>query len=578
MQPFQRVGMFEVDVDVKPGENADAVSRRLDQILNDYIEKGPTEDEVRRAVMRSLSGRVAGLEQVGGFGGKAVALAEGALYLNDPSFYQKQLQQLASVTPAEVRDAMRRWLKRPVLAIRVDPGEREAYEEAPQQTTARAAEPVVLAKAEMPSQRPYYYRAPQAGEQPMAQAPKAQRPMPPISGTPALDFPDVQRATLSNGIPVVYARRAAVPVTRVVVEFNAGAAADPSDRLGTQRLTLNLMEEGTTRLNSVQLAEAQERLGATINTGFSLDRTDVSLTALTPALGASLDLLADVIRNPAFAPGEVERLRQQQLAQIAQEMTQPQGLATRALPVVLYGAQHPYGKPGTGTGDAAAVRSVTRDELVRFHQTWIRPDNATIFAVGDLPLDEFVRQLESRLGNWRAPAVQKGTKRFDATPAQTQPRIVLIDRPQSPQSFILAGQLLPVQGTQDTLPLTAGNQVLGGDFLARINMELREKKGWSYGAFGSLGLREHQVPYIIQAPVQSDRTGDSIRAMMEQVNSFLGQSGIQPNELARVIAGSTGQLPGQFETSPRCWARFAPTPSTAAPTIIGRPSPIAIAA
>jgi predicted Zn-dependent peptidase len=121
MQPFQRVGMFEVDVDVKPGENADAVSRRLDQILNDYIEKGPTEDEVRRAVMRSLSGRVAGLEQVGGFGGKAVALAEGALYLNDPSFYQKQLQQLASVTPAEVRDAMRRWLKRPVLAIRVDP-------------------------------------------------------------------------------------------------------------------------------------------------------------------------------------------------------------------------------------------------------------------------------------------------------------------------------------------------------------------------------------------------------------------------------------------------------------------------
>jgi predicted Zn-dependent peptidase len=332
----------------------------------------------------------------------------------------------------------------------------------------------------------------------------------------------VQRATLSNGIPVVYARRAAVPVTRVVVEFNAGAAADPSDRLGTQRLTLNLMEEGTTRLNSVQLAEAQERLGATINTGFSLDRTDVSLTALTPALGASLDLLADVIRNPAFAPGEVERLRQQQLAQIAQEMTQPQGLATRALPVVLYGAQHPYGKPGTGTGDAAAVRSVTRDELVRFHQTWIRPDNATIFAVGDLPLDEFVRQLESRLGNWRAPAVQKGTKRFDATPAQTQPRIVLIDRPQSPQSFILAGQLLPVQGTQDTLPLTAGNQVLGGDFLARINMELREKKGWSYGAFGSLGLREHQVPYIIQAPVQSDRTGDSIRAMMEQVNSFLG--------------------------------------------------------
>jgi predicted Zn-dependent peptidase len=136
------------------------------------------------------------------------------------------------------------------------------------------------------------------------------------------------------------------------------------------------------------------------------------------------------------------------------------------------------------------------------------------------------------------------------SPAQTQPRIVLIDRPQSPQSFILAGQLLPVQGTQDTLALSAGNQVLGGDFLARINMDLREKKGWSYGAFGGLSLREHQVPYVIQAPVQADRTGDSIRAIMEQVNSFMGPNGVQPNELARVIAGSTGQLPGQFETSP----------------------------
>jgi predicted Zn-dependent peptidase len=554
VQEFHRVSLFEVQVNVKPGQNAQAVSNRLDGIISDFLQRGPTQDEVQRAVMRSLSTRVAGLEQVGGFGGKAVALAEGALYSNDPARYRRDLEALARVTPAQVTAAMQRWLGRPVFALTVIPGERDDYEEAP---AGKATGAVSGAS----SQRPRYYRAPVAGEQPLAPARFAETqaaapaskqgtrgPLPPISGTPTLDFPAVERARLSNGIEIVYARRATVPVTRMVVEFNAGAAADPTQRLGTQRLMLNLLEEGTTRLNSIQLAEAQERLGATIGTGFTLDRTEVSLLALTPNLNPSLDLLADVIRNPAFDPREVERLRQQQLAQIASELTQPGGLAARALPVVLYGRDHPYGKPASGTGDPQAVAAITRDELIRFHQSWIRPDNATIFAVGDLPLAQLVAQLEPRLGNWTAPTVARGTKQFPKV-ADTRQRIILINRPQSPQSLILAGQLLDVVGTRDTLPLTAANQVLGGDFLARINMDLREAKGWSYGAQGALALREHQVPYIIQAPVQANRTGDSIRAIQEQVKAFLGSNGIQPNELQRVIAGSTGQLPGQFETS-----------------------------
>jgi predicted Zn-dependent peptidase len=544
--PFQRVSMFEIQVDVKPGQDADAVSRRLDEIVADFIRTGPTEDEVRRAVMRALSGRVTGLEQVGGFGGKAVALAEGMLYADDPNFYRTRLEQLARVTPQQVHQVMQRWLSRPVLAIRVDPGEREAYDEAPGVTGARAGGVNVSA----PSQRPRYYTPPQPGDRPLAPTAFDQRQMPQAGPPPSLDFPDVERARLSNGIQIVYARRAAVPVTRVAVEFDAGIAADPADRLGTQAMTLNMLTEGTTSLNSTQLAEAQERLGATIGTGASLDRTAVSLTAMTPALAPSLDLLADVIRNPAFDPREVERIRQQQLAGIAAEMTQPQGLALRALPGVIYGTEHPYGKPFTGTGDPAVIRALTRDELTRFHQTWIRPDNATIFAVGDLPLSQLVPLLEARFGNWRPPSVARGTKAFNAPIPAARPRIVLIDRPQSPQSFILAGQILDAEGTEDLLNLTAANQALGGDFLARINMELRERRGWSYGARGGPNLFEHQVPYIIQAPVQADRTGDSIAATIEQVQAFLTSQGVQPNELSRIIAGSTGQLPGQFETSP----------------------------
>lgn len=368
VDPYQRVSMFEAIVNLKPGQDADAVSRRLDAIIEEFVRTGPTQDEVRRMVMGTLSRGIQGLEQVHG---KATALAEGMLYAGDPGFYRTRLEQLASVTPAQVRDAMQRWLRRPVLALRVDPGAREAYEEPA--SSAAASE---------------------------SARPRAQRQRPAVGESPALDFPAVERARLSNGIRVVYARRTAVPVTRVAVEFDAGLAADPGDRVGTQALMLNLLTEGTTSLDSTQLAEAQERLGAAIGTNASWDRTRVWLTALTPNIGPSLDLLADVIRNPAFAPAEVERIRQQQLAGIASQMTEPGTIASLALSRLLYG-EHPYGRPAIG--DPAAVRAVTRDELVRFHQTWIRPDNATIYAVGDLPFGQLVAQLETRFGNWRAP-------------------------------------------------------------------------------------------------------------------------------------------------------------------------------
>ncbi|HYD12526.1 MAG TPA: pitrilysin family protein [Allosphingosinicella sp.] len=527
VQPAQRVSIFEILIDVKPGQDPAAVGRRLDELFAEFLRTGPTEDEVRRAVMRTLFARVQGLEQVGGFGGKAVALAEGTLYADDANFYRTRLAEFARITPDQVRAAMQRWLGRPVFALTVSPGEREPYAEAPAVATS-----------------------PGAGANAAAVEVRPRAPMPGVVASPPLDFPSVGRARLSNGIEIVHAQRAAVPVTRIAVEFNAGVAADPADRLGTQAMMLTLLREGTTSLNSIQLAEAQERIGAAIATGASLDRTVVSLTALTPSLDPSLDLLADVIRNPAFAPAEVERIRAQQLAGIAAELTQPAGLAARALPAALYGPSHPYGRPSSGTGDPAVVRTLTRDELIAFHQSWIRPDNATIFVVSDMPLSQIRPLLERRFGNWRAPARARGVKRIPASIPPPRQRIVLIDRPQSPQSFILAGQVLNAEGTRDLLDLTAANEALGGGFTSRINMDLRERRGWSYGAGSGVSLVEHQVPYVIQAPVQSDRTGDSIAAARELVRTFLTTNGVTAEEMNRLQLGNSRQLPGQFETSP----------------------------
>ena len=561
LQQFHRISMFQVTVDVKPGGDADAVSRRLDEIMNRFIAEGPTADEVQRYVTSTLAARIRGLEQVGGFNGKAVALAEGALYANNPDFYRQQMRDLAATTPASVRAAMQRWLTRPVYALRVDPGEREPYVES---STGHNM------------MTPRYFRTPGPNEHPLAPNPSApsgdeaaqggaaampaparaprsfdvdRSHLPAVGQIADLDFPTVEHARLSNGIQVAFARRTAVPVVRVSVQFNAGYSSDRPNQAGLQSLMADLMDEGTTSLNSVQIAEARERLGATLGVGSGIDRTTVTLAALRANLGPSLDLMADIIKNPAFAPNEIERLRSQRLAQIAQEMSQPQGIALRTLPPLLYGQGHPYGTPFTGSGTPQAVRGFTRADIVAAHDAWIRPDTAQIFVVGDTTLAQIVPLLEARFGTWRAPATPRGTKSFDAAVPTPQPRIILVDRPQSPQSLILGGVVTPASGTDDLDALLQANDVLGGNFLSRINMDLRETRHWSYGSRGSVNRVEHNVPYIVFAPVQADHTGDAVVSVRNDIRQFLTSNGITPEELQRTINGSIRELPGSFETS-----------------------------
>ncbi|MBA2921158.1 insulinase family protein [Sphingomonas sp. MAH-20] len=535
LQQFAQISFFDVQVDVAPGVDVAEEGRKLDRLIADYIANGPTADEVLRSATRDVAGRTAALESVGGFGGKAVTLAEGSLYSNDPGFYNKQLAAYAAATPAQVRAAMQKWLSRPMLALVVEPGPRGAYEE-----SKSVAGPSGFA--------PAYYHKP--GEAPVTFAPPAvvdRSQLPPVGPIPNLDFPTVERAKLSNGIELVYAQRTATPITRMVVSFDAGNAADPADKLGLQSLTLSLLDEGTKTRSSIQIAEEEERLGANIGAGTSTDRTSVSLFALSPNLQPSVELLADILRNPAFAPAEVERLRKQQLVSIVSEMTQPGGLAQRTLLPVLFGRDHPYGRPTSGLGDAAVVEQLKRDELIDFHRAWIRPDKATIFIVSDQPLAKVRGVLDAALGDWKGEGAP-GTKAFTAAVPPAQPRIILVDRPDSPQSLIYSGEVTSLKGRDELLPYIAANDVLGGNFLSRLNTDIRETKGWSYGVNGSFRRLLNGVPYIVSAPVQADRTGDSVAAMQADIRAFLTTEGITPEEKERTILGFVRELPGSFET------------------------------
>jgi predicted Zn-dependent peptidase len=522
-QPFHRIGLFEASVDVKPDQDVAAVAAKLDQLLADFIKNGPTDDEVARVATTRMAQRIQALEPVGGFSGKSVVLAEGALYANDAGFYRKQMAAYGKASPASVRATMGKWLNRPVLALTVAPGEREPYAEA---------------AAKLPPPKP---------AAPLAIKPR--EPMPGVGAMKTLDFPTVERATLGNGIEVVYAHSSAAPVTQVAVEFDAGVAADPADALGTQRLMLSMLNQGTTTMDAVQIAEASERLGANLGNVAGLDRTAETLSVVSPNLPGGLELLADVVRNPAFKPADLERVRAQQLAQIAQEQSSPNGIGGRALPGILYGSAHPYGRPFSGLGSPEAVKALDRDDLGAFHQRWIRPDNARIFVVSDKPLSELKPLFDAAFGSWQAPPAPKGVKSFAAPLPTPQPRIVLIDRPQSPQSIILGAAVLPVSGRDDLVAFNAANEVIGNGFLSRINQDIRETRGWSYGLSGRVTLAEQRSPYIINAPVQSNRTGESVQVLIDQYRHFLSDKGVSAAERERVVNGNVRQLPGSFESS-----------------------------
>ncbi|KQN40941.1 peptidase M16 [Sphingomonas sp. Leaf407] len=530
VQSLSQAGMLIVRAVVRPGVDAKQVEARLDQMIADYLRTGPTADEVARVATTNVSQTIGGLESVGGFGGKAVALAQGELYSNDPGFYKKELNELATMTPARAKAAAQKWISRPAYTLVVVPGAREGYEE------AKAAPKVADTSAPTPA----------TAEGPAKGTRGAMPGVADIGG--ALQFPKVTRSRLSNGMELVYAQRTAVPITQVSMAFDAGIAADVAGKLGTAGMTLATLDEGTTTRNSIALAEAKERLGMSVGGGNSADQTTFGFDVPSANLTSATMLFADILKNPAFDPAEIERVRGQTLAQIGQQRTSPQGLADMTLPPLLYGADSPYAKLAAGVGDPAAVASLKREDLLAWRAAWLRPDKAKVFVVSDRPLAEVQAALNAGLGDWRATGTA-GTKTFPAQRAAISPKIVLVDRPDSPQSLIVAAEMTPLNARTDTLAATTANTVLGSGFLSRINMDLREAKHWSYGARGGYQLMQNAVPYVINAPVQADKTGPAIASLREQISGFLGQNGVTPVEFRRSIDGETRQLAGTYETS-----------------------------
>jgi zinc protease len=505
-------GLFLVSADLNPGTDAARVEAIFDEELNKLLadKTGITDDELQRAATVLEAGFLRGAERIGGFGGKSDILAECTVYTGSPDCYKKSLALMSSATPARVKAAGKKWLTPNHFTLITKPF---ADFKAETETVDRS------------------------------------KGVPEPTQFPDLKFPNIQRAKLNNGIEVVLAERNETPVVQMRMLFDAGFAADQGRKLGTSSFTLNMLDEGTTTLNTTQIAERAEALGMQLSTSNSLDSSSASMSALSRNLEASLKLYADVVRNPSFAADAMARIKKQTLAQIAQEKTEPNSIAIRTIAPLLYGNEHPYGIPLTGSGTEQSVESITETDLKAFYQAAIRPDNARIVVSGAITLEQAVAALNKAFGDWKAPSVAKVSKTLAEVPSLSKPRLYLLDKPNAEQSMIIAGNLVPGTGSPQRQQLQTANGVFGGEFTARINMNLREDKHWAYGAYSFAIDTFGQSPLIAQASVQTDKTAESMQELLREFKEFSSTRGPSEEEIAKIKGNDVRSLPGRYETS-----------------------------
>jgi zinc protease len=499
-------GLFTVEAGVRPGVDPARVERALDEELARFLRAGPTALELQRAKTLTRAGFIRGVERIGGFGGKSDVLAKGEVFAGRADIYREQLQRVAAATAAQLRGAAVRWLGDGDYTLLVQPFPELA-------TTPSTVD----------------------------------RSAPPVPGAPPkAEFPALQRDTLSNGLRIVLAERRSIPQVRFDLLVDAGSAADQFAQPGTASLAMNMLDEGTTTRTALQISDRLAELGATLGASSRLDVSTVSLEALTERLDSSLALYADIILRPAFRQADFDRLVKQRLVQIQREKSDPIGMALRVFPRLIYGPGHAYANPWSGSGTEASTRKITREDLVKFHDTWFKPNHATLIVVGATTMADIRPRLERLFAGWRPGEVPR--KNIANVAAPERPAVYLLDRPDAQQTVIIAGNVAPPKANPDEAGIEVMNTVLGTDFGSRLNMNLREDKHWSYGAFSFIRDARGQRPFIVYAPVQTDRTKEAIVELQKELRGILSERPPQPDELERAKASLTLTLPGSWET------------------------------
>ncbi len=499
-------GQFIISASARPGIDLATVEKAIDEELQKFLQEGPSNKELKRVKIQYLSNFVKGIEKIGGFTGKANILAKNEVFGGSPDYFKKTVNWVVNASPAEVHEASKKWLSDGVFILEVHPFPKYSV-------TGKDVDRSKL----------------------------------PDTGTPPEPhFPAFEKIKLANGLQIYYTKRTTIPAVEFSLVLDAGYAADQFALPGTANLALAMLDEGTKEWSALEISEKLDLLGAEIWSGSSLDISYVEMSALKTTLPEALKIYSEIILHPTFPQKELDRLKKQTIARIKREQAQPVQMAIRVLPKFLYGSGHAYGNPLTGSGTIESVQKITRDDLIKFHQTWFKANNAKLIVVGDIEKEALLKLVKKYFDNWQPGQVpQKNISDVEMKPGQ----ILLIDKPNSPQSLIIAGHLAPSKNDPENLAIEMMNKVLGGTFTSRLNMNLREDKHWSYGARSLLFSARGPEMFFAYAPVQTDKTKESIVEILKELNGVLKDKPITKEELDKVKKNAVLKLPGTWETN-----------------------------
>ncbi|MEM7789236.1 MAG: pitrilysin family protein [Bacteroidota bacterium] len=361
---------------------------------------------------------------------------------------------------------------------------------------------------------------------------------------PAPDFapPAVERFALSNGLPVLFVEKPGVPLVQVNLLVKTGAVDDPEGQEGLAVFTGDMMDEGAGDRSALELADAAEFLGVDLGVGAGLHVLRVQLRTPVSKLDDALPLMADVALRPTFPEADLERLRTQRLTAFTQRRDEPRAIASVVTDRTLYGDDHPYGRPLAGTPEAVAALS--RADLVAFHDATVRPERAALVVAGAVSADEMMPRLEALFGAWAPGAApEAGVAETDPVAART---VTIVDRPGAAQSVIRIGRIGAARSTPDYYALQVLNTILGGSFTSRLNQNLRERNGYTYGAGSSFSFWPTPGPFLARADVQTDVTASALTEFFNELNGMLAT--VPDDELAKARNYVALSFPSPFAT------------------------------
>ena len=516
--------MFRIQATARPGHTAEELERAIDEELVSLRAAPPSAAEIERARNTIETGIIGGLERLGGFGGVADRLNMYNHYLGTPGFLEKDVQRYRSVTPASVHTFVREHLTTTArVVIHAVPGQPQPTAQTPTPSAGQAA--AQSGGQSINADEPWRTEVPPAGP-----------PRPLQVATPA-------SAMLPNGLTLILSERRGMPIVAANLVLKTGSDANPADRPGLANFVAAMLDEGTTARSALQIADEVAQLGASLTTGSSTDATTISGRSLSKNFAATLDLMADITLRPSFPADEIERQRASRLAQLVQQRDSPAQVAGQVMAAALYGPRHPYGYTELGT--EASNKTMARDEMAAFWKQHFVPNNAALVVAGDISMNELRALVEKAFGSWARGTPSRPAA---AAPDTTRARLVIVDKPGTPQTQLRVASIGAARSSPDFRALQVMNNALGGLFSGRINMNLRERRGYSYGTYSQFVFRRSPGPFVVAGGIRTDATAPAVTEIFNEITGMIAKP-MSADELEKAREALANSLAGGFETS-----------------------------